>query len=185
MLAGRVALVQRGLQDEDRPVGVARRDAAEDVQHVLLGVVHRLDHDDDQIGLGFQLGDLRRTVVARFAQAAGIEKAEKAFVLIGEGVHLGRAGARPEAAADFGAAAARHGVNERCLSRLGLAQEPDDRRRQGRFRRAQAIVQRARIDFGRKHFPPDLVPQRLDACHRPRPRSWPVLRNSCDSRSLL
>ncbi len=35
--------------------------------------------------------------------------------------------------------------------------------------RAEAIVQHRRIDFGRKHFPPDFVPQRLDACHRSRP----------------
>ena len=98
------------------------------------------------------LGISAERVLARFAQAAGIEEAEKALLLIGEGVHLGRAGAGPEAAADFGAAAAGHGVNERCLSRLGLAQEPDDRRRQGRFRRAEAIVERARIDFGASTF---------------------------------
>ena len=130
-MTGRVAFVQRGLQHEDRPVGVAFRDAAEDVQHVLLGVVHRLDHHDDQIGLCLQPRDLRRPVVARLAQAAGIEEAEKALLLVGKGVHLGRAGTRPEAAADFRAAAPRHGVNERGLSRLSLSQQPDDRRRQG------------------------------------------------------
>ena len=172
--AGRVAFVQRGLQDEDRPVGVAGRDAAEDLQHVLLGVVHGLDHNQDQVGLCFQLGDLRGAVLARFTQAAGIEKAEEAFIFIGEGIHLGRAGTRPEAAADFGAGAARHGVYERCFSRLGLSQEPDDRRRHGRFCRAQALVERAGIDLRRKHLPPDLVPQRLDAYHRPRPGNWSV-----------
>ena len=97
---GRIAFVQGGLQNEDRPVGVACGDAAENVHDGLLGVVHGLDHHDDQVGLGFQHGDLRRDVSARFTQAAGIEKAEEAFLLIGEGVHPGRAGTGPEAAAD-------------------------------------------------------------------------------------
>ena len=131
---------------------MACRDALEDVQHVLLSVVHGLDHDDDQVGLGLQLGNLRRRVLTRFAQAAGIEKAEEAFLFIGKGVHLGRAGAGPESAADLGAAAARHRLHERGLPRLGLAQQPNDRRRQGRLRCAQAIIQRARIDFGASTF---------------------------------
>ena len=109
------------------------------------------------------LGISADTVLPRLAQAAGIEKAEKALVLVGKGIHLGRAGTGPEAAADFGAAAAGHGMHQRRLSRLGLSQQPEHGRRQGRFHRAKSIVQRARIDLRRKHLPPDLVPQRLDA----------------------
>ncbi len=90
---------------------VALGDVLEDLQNVLLGVVHGLDYDHDQVGLGFQLGDLRRGVLARFAQAASIEKADEALFVIGEGVQAGGARAGPEAVADFRPAAAGHGLH--------------------------------------------------------------------------
>ena len=128
-LAHRIAFVQDRLEHEDRPVGVARRDVAEDVQHRLLGVVHRLHDDDHQVGLCFQLRDFRGDA-SRLAQSAGIEEAEKTLVLAWKRIHAGQARAGPEAAADLGTAAAGHRMHQRSLSRLGLAQEPDDRRRQ-------------------------------------------------------
>ena len=81
----RIALVQRGLADDDRPMGTLAANRPQRGQRVLLGVVHGLQHHDEECDWSGEGLQIVARVVARFAQPAGIEEAEEAALL-----HRGR-----------------------------------------------------------------------------------------------
>src|SRR5262249_22811918 len=97
----RVRLVERRQRQNYR----ARRPRASDLfkmaMHILLGVVHRLDRDEHEMGRFSETFQILRGIVARLIEAAGIEEFQKRSLGGGKVVTAGEARAGPVAVADL------------------------------------------------------------------------------------
>ena len=160
----RIALVERRLADDHRPLGALSANRPQRRQHVLLGVVHGLQHHDDAMRLvGEDLQVLGR-IVAHFAQSAGVEELQEAAFFVGIGIHGGRPRAGAKALADFGVVAAGQCADDRSLALLHFAQHPEDGRGQRLPGLGQDVFDLPAIDL-RRNLLPQPEPVVVDQAH--------------------
>src|SRR5262249_52716070 len=148
LLRVRLRQAGQGPDDRGRPPGPAQR--GEVRQHVLLGVVHRLDGDEDEVRLVVEAGEVLGGVVARLVQAARVEERQQRRLGRGELVLAREARAGLEALADLGVVGAGHVLDDRRLAALRLAEQPEDRHRQLLAQLAEVLLQLLLALRGRK-----------------------------------
>ena len=105
MLLLRVGLVQAGQDEDDGPVRLVAADDAQVLEDVLLGVVQRLDRDDDDVGLVVEAGQVLGGVVAGLVEAARVEERQERGLGGGKLVLARKARAGLKALADLGVVA--------------------------------------------------------------------------------
>ena len=125
--AGGVAVVQRRLGDDDRPIRVALAHELDEIDDGLLLRIHGAHGDQHEMRAVFGEGEILGRVVAGFAQPARIEEAQDRGVG-GKLIEAGRARAGAEAVADRGVVCAGDAADDRGLAALHLAEQPDDGR---------------------------------------------------------
>ena len=159
----RIALVERRLADDHRPLRPAAANRPQRGERLLLGVVHRLDDDDQAVRLLGEEFHVRLRLVVGIAQPAGVEELEDAALLVGKGIDGGGLRAGAKAFADLRVVAASRCADDRGLSLAGLAQQPED----GRGEAIAALVQ-DRLDFAaidlRRDLPVDGLPGDFAPC---------------------
>ena len=74
MLLLRIRFVQAGQHEDDGSVRLVAAEGAQVLDGVFLGVVHRLDGDDDDVGAVAEAGQILGGVVAGLVEPARVEE---------------------------------------------------------------------------------------------------------------